>query len=242
MPLPSAPTMLGYTLPGGRQGETLEIPLFTQEATQLSAWQFALHYDTTQLKIKNVRWAMSAEPTPYEMADWHSPASGELRLCWFDRRGTAIHLPARSPIAYLQVEWLGYSHSPKLDLELLPTIPGEGYTSDGQISAFAMQEVAHYQVPAIPVKLINKKQDWTVLAYPNPTNGLFRFEISLSTGGAGQIGLYDPLGRQVAQQGCNFTPGLNVVTSEQFPPLGSGIYFVRFDTPLDRQTLRLVKN
>ena len=235
--------LLGFTVPSARRGEITEIPIFVRQATDLAAWQLALRYDPAQMKIKNVRWAMAAEPTPYEMADWHSPVPGELRLCWFDRSGAATHLNAQAPIAYLQVEWLG---NPAKDantaLELIGTIAGEAYDSDGQVANLALQAVPYYQAPVIVAKAVQLKPEWLVAAYPNPPGGAFRFEVSLPVGGEGRIGLYDPMGRLVTRQDISFTPGLNVVTSQQFPPLSTGIYFVRFDTPMGRQTLRLVKN
>jgi len=233
---------LGYALPSGRVGELQEIPLFAQQAADIAAWQLALRYDTSQWKIKNVRWAMATEATPYEMADWYSPQAGELRLCWFDRRGLATHLAAQSPIAYLQVERLSNALDPQTALQVMSTIPGEAYAGNGTTSTLALQAVEHYQTPTIiPATKAQAKAEWTVLAYPNPTEGLFRFEINLPLGGEGRIGLYDPMGRLVAEQHTSFTSGLNVVTSQQFPPLVPGMYFVRFDTTLGRQTLRLVK-
>ena len=234
---------LGFHLPSARRGETTEIPLFVRQATDLAAWQLALRYDPARMRIKNVRWAMAAEPTPYEMADWYSPVPGELRMCWFDPMGTATHLDAQAPIAYLQVEWLGNpSQDANSTLELIQTIPGEAYGSDGQVANLALEAVPSYQAPVIVAKAVQPKPEWLVSAYPNPTGGIFRFEVSLPVGGEGRIGLYDPMGRLVVQQNISFTPGLNVVTSQQFPPLTTGIYFVRFDTPMGRQTLRLVKN
>ena len=234
---------LGFLAPSARRGEITEIPLFVRQATDVAAWQLALRYDPARMKIKNVRWAMAAEPTPYEMADWHTPTPGELRLCWFDPTGMTTHLAALAPIAYLQVEWLG---NPAKDahaaLELIGTIPGEAYGSAGQIANLALAAVSSYQAPVIVAKAVQPKPEWLVAAYPNPTGGVFRFEVSLPVGGEGRIGLYDPMGRSVTRQDISFTPGLNVITSQQFPPLSTGIYFVRFDTPMGRQTLRLVKN
>ena len=116
---------LGYNIPAGsRRGNNIEIPLFVQQATDLAAWQLALHYDTAQWQIKGVRWAMSAEPTIYQMADWHSPVPGEVRLCWFDRTGTATHVPAQAPLAYVQVERRGNGPlSPSSALQISSTMP-----------------------------------------------------------------------------------------------------------------------
>lgn len=234
---------IAYNLPMGRKGEVLEIPIFLQQSTDLTAWQLALRFDPSEFSVKDVRWAVRSEPSEYEMADWAIPSPGELRLSWFDRRGETIQLSSQSPIAYLRVERLSNrSLDFKTAFQLSAGIPNEIYDGKGRPIACTLQADEHFDAPAIPAKIIRVRPEWTVQAYPNPTNGQFRFEVSLPAGGAGQIDLFDPMGRLVARQDCIFTTGLNVVTSQQFPSLEPGIYFVRFSTPLGRQTLRLVKN
>ncbi len=235
---------LGYANTGGKRGQMVEIPVFMQQTADLAAWQMALQYNPDALKIKGIRWTTIAQPTQEQDQDWHIVVSGQLRLLWMDRTGTAVHLQPNAPLAYVQVELLRDQRDLTEALHLWSakeSIASEGYTDQGVPATFSLAPVRNYQAPAIPPPpAIAPKPTWTATVYPNPSRGQFRIEVSLPEGGSGTIALYDALDRSCATKPCTFAPGLNVVTSAQLSALLPGQYTLRVDTPLGRQTLRLM--
>ncbi len=232
---------LGYASPGGKRRQLIEIPVFVQQGADLTAWQMALQYNPDALKIKGIRW-MNGTQDRYQSQDWNIPTSGELRLSWMDGMGTATHLNSNAPLCYVQVELL--HDQSEINLRIMPaatSIASESYAANGVPASFSLLPVRDYQAPAtVTPSSVDTKPLWTAMAYPNPTQGQFRLEVTLPEGGEGSITFYDAFGRSCATQSRSFAPGLNVVSSSQLPALHAGQYMVQIDTPLGRQTIRVV--
>ncbi len=233
---------LGYGLSAGKRGQILEIPIFAKQASDVTSWQMALQYAPEALKIKGIRCTTAAQPNRYQSQDWNIPTPGELRLLWMDGTGAATHVEPNTPLCYIQVELL--SDQADIALRIMPeaaSIASESYTANGTPAIFSLLPVRDYQAPAIITpSSIDTKSMWTATVYPNPTQGQFRVEVTLPEGGASTITFFDALGRSCATQSYTFLPGLNVISSAQLPVLHAGQYMVRIDTPLGRQTIRMI--
>ncbi len=235
---------LGYANTGGKRGQILEIPLFVQQPTDLAAWQMALQYAPEVLKIKDIRWMTATMAASEQSYDWNIPVPGELRLSWMEGTGTAIALDAHAPLCYLQVELLQDQTATASLFNILPaseSIASEMYAVNGVSTALSLQPVAVDEFPSIAqAAAINPKSDWMAAIYPNPAPGQFRIEVTLPEGGNSTITVFDVLGRNYFRQTFSLIVGLNTVPAAQLPALYTGLYWVQIDTPLGRQTLRLI--
>ena len=75
-----------------------------------------------------------------------------------------------------------------------------------------------------------------IMAYPNPAKG--NVHIAMKEGYQAELSIYDIMGRQLYNYHFN---GLNHTTLENYlNGLGSGVYFIKANSELGSQTLKLV--
>ena len=75
-----------------------------------------------------------------------------------------------------------------------------------------------------------------IMAYPNPAKG--NIHIAMKEGYQAELSIYDMMGRQLKSYHFN---GLNHTTLEHYlNSLGAGVYFIKANSELGSQTLKLV--
>jgi hypothetical protein len=231
---------IGYGVIGGKMGAVIEVPIFMKENMKAVAWQNALSYNTSHLKLLDVMW--TSPLGEFQEHAWYEPNPGKINVLWYDGEGSETQIPTGTPLFILKFELL--ADLPNVALGLSErSIQNVAYSKEGQS--------AEFQLVAAPMQECLQRQDilkvspetlWSASVYPNPTSGQFRMEVSVPEESNGVITLFDLLGQKRWRYSTILNAGYNSIASNQMPILHSGQYFVHFETPFGKKILRFVKN
>ena len=120
------------------------------------------------------------------------------------------------------------------------------------MNAFSLSDNIYYRLKMIDkdgsteisnIVEISKRgnQQSTILASPNPTNGLLKLSIVSNQNQVSKIDLVDLNGKIVYTTNGNFSIGENELNIDM-EPLKNGIYFIRFINSEEAKILKIIKN
>ncbi len=230
---------ISYGLTGGSSGDIIEVPIFARQDMEQAAWQMSLRYDVSKAKLIGLEWATAAGE--YQAQDWYEPVPGTVNALWYDGEGKAAQTETGAPLFYLKLELL--SDISNLEIALSrDTAQNIAYSVEGLETPLMLEPAAMSELRAAPAAAkLPKAAAWEAGVYPNPASGHFRFELQLPEAAIIQVSIFDLLGRQVWQSTATMAAGYNSIAPEEGTVLAAGQYFVQFESPFGRKTLRFVK-
>jgi hypothetical protein len=226
----------------GKAGERLEIPVFTTERSVLNAWQLALHYDPTQMVVKNIKWPTELKQGALQDRGWNIPQAGELRVLWFD----AVNAPTMAtgtPLFYVEVELLQNQDRGLNTLKIHPeSIPSEVYAANGEPISVDLEISEIVLLVQSKIQDLDEKPVFALSVYPNPSASIFRLNIEANVAAQVHLSIQDVLGKTWFDKSLDLVPGLNRIGSETLPALPLGQYVISLHTPNGVQSLRMIRN
>lgn len=236
---------LGFALPPARSGEEIVVPVFALQGGEWTAWQTALNYDTTALRLVGLQWA--GEKSQTGGRDWHEPKRGELRVVWYEA-ATPPSLAPGNPlfraVFRAKKDIAGGMEAAQRLIWPSNSVPNAAYLASEEALALSLapsdMAVEERAVPVAKPDVPAPNADLTLEVYPNPTQGIFRLDLWSPADTKGTLHIRDVLGRSCYQGALALPSGHSSFASVALPPLPPGQYVVRVDTPHGRATKRLV--
>lgn len=236
---------LGFALPPARSGEEITVPIFALQGGDWAAWQTALHYDTTALRLVGLQWADEKSQTGGR--DWHEPKRGELRVVWYEA-ATPPSLAPGNPlfraVFRAKKDIAGGMAAAQQLIWPSDAIPNVAYLPSKEAFSLSLAPsdvaVEERAVPAAKPDVPTRASELLLEIYPNPTPGVFRLDLWSPADTKGTLQIRDLLGRSCYQGVLDLPKGTASFTSLVLPSLPPGQYLVRVDTPQGGATKRLV--
>jgi hypothetical protein len=231
--LAAQPAVVHYVPATAEAGQSAEIPVFLKEARDGAAWQMTLRYDTTRIRLKNIRWARQGDVS-WQQA-WHEPKPGEVRLLWFDMHTHRWN--ADDPLFYIEVQMLrkGNTGTIRISDGLLP----RWFAADGTGHRLTTEPYHVWKPPASASR--TGRSAVTLSLYPNPTSGICRLQILAPEICDAEILICDMLERTLFRHFVDRLPPDGNIVLKETAELAPGQYLLKVRTPFDRQVLRLVR-
>ncbi len=222
--------------PAGGSGQTVRVPVTTEQFRNIAAFSYTLEWDARNLKLEAIHDGLLSPE--YSL---HLASQGQLPMLWVSDDGQGMNLPDGAVLFDLEMSVTGQESS---DLTFTAGVaPAEAY--NGLLQRYTLigngTRIGLHATTDLEAEAHGGYRLLQNVPNPFEEQTLIRFEVPVA--GEVELAIYNELGQLVWQHKAMAGPGLQEVpwqrTTQAGAPVASGIYTLLLTAGGEQHTLRM---